>query len=183
MGATPPPEDDDLARQDREFLAAMEGQVAPAGNAGFALEAAAAAEATRDREEFLRHLADHPPGPSAPHTPPSPASVRGLTAGDLRRLSAGPAWLPDGQIDLHGRTRVAAVEALERFVRWAERDGLAHILVVVGQGHHSPGGETVVADAVRRWLDGRGLPYIAAPGRLGGNGALLAALSQPGQGC
>lgn len=179
MGATPPPDDESLAQQDREFLAAMEGQVAPANTAVPTLEAAAAAETALDREEFLRHLAGHPPpGPVEP-TPRGGAAGRPLAVDDLRRLSADPTWSPEGQIDLHGRTRIAAVEALERFVAWAEREGLAHILAVIGQGHHSPAGEAVVADAVRRWLDGRDLVYTAAPSRLGGSGALLVALSQP----
>jgi len=179
MGAVPPPEDEDLTQQDREFLAAMEGQVAPANTGVSDLEAAAAGQADLDREEFLRYLAGHPPPRPAPAIPRRGAPARPLAAGDLRRLSADPAWSPEGQIDLHGRTRIAAVEVLERFVTWAEGEGLAHILVVVGQGHHSPAGEAVVADAVRRWLDGRDLVYTAAPSRFGGGGALLVALSQP----
>jgi len=156
----------------------MKGQVVPAAPGVPALEAAAKVQEDLDREEFLRHLADHPPA-GAVSRPPRASAGRPPAAGDLRRVSADPTWSPDGQIDLHGRTRLAAVAALERFVRWAEAEGLAHILVVVGQGHHSPAGETVVADAVRRWLDGRGLAYTPAPSRLGGGGALLVALSQP----
>jgi DNA-nicking Smr family endonuclease len=178
MGATPPPEDEDLARQDREFLAAMAGEVAPAATAVPAVEAAAAAQAAVDRAEFFRYLADHRPARPEPR-PPRVSAGPPLAAGDFRRLSADPTWSPDGQIDLHGRTRLAAVEALERFVRWAEGEGFGHILVVVGQGHHSPAGETVLGDAVRRWLDDRGLAYTAAPSRLGGGGALLVVLSQP----
>lgn len=175
----PPPDDENLAQQDREFLAAMEGQVAPATTGVPALEAAAVTQAALDREEFLRYLAGHPPPGPAPRASREAAPERSLAAGDLRRLSADPTWSPEGQIDLHGRRRMAAVEALERFVAWAEGEGLAHILVVVGQGHHSPAGEAVVADAVRRWLDGRDLVYTPAPSRLGGGGALLVALSQP----
>ena len=183
MAATPPSDDNDLERQDQEFLAAMEGAVVPATEGVPALEAAAAAEAEVGREEFLRYLAEHPPRPPAPRAPRDPAPARRSAIGGLRRLSTDPTWSPDGQIDLHGRTRIAAADALERFVRWAEGQGLAHLLVVVGQGHHSPGGEGVVADAVRHWLDGRGLVHVAAPRRLGGGGALLVALSQPGKHC
>jgi len=179
MAAMPPPDDEDLVQQDREFLAAMDGEVAPAATGVPTLEAAAATQTALDREEFLRYLAGHPPSRPVPRTPRGDAPERPRADGDLRRLSSDPTWFPEGQIDLHGRTRTAAVEALERFVGWAEREGLAHILVVVGQGHHSPAGEAVVAAAVRHWLEGQGVVYTAAPSRLGGGGALLVALSQP----
>ncbi|MGD2063120.1 MAG: Smr/MutS family protein [Nitrospirota bacterium] len=177
MSDVPTP-DDDLARQDREFLAAMAGGGLSAESTS-RLEGAAAEEAERDREEFLAYLAAHAP-PTTDGATPGPRGVRRRTGSlhELRRRALDAAWMPDAQIDLHGRTRDAARAALERFTAWSLDEGLANVLVVVGQGHHSPGGDAVVARVVREWLNERGLESLAAPPRLGGGGALLVSLSQ-----
>jgi len=178
MGDTPPA-DDDLAAQDREFRAAMAERDVSAAGTTSRLDRAAAEEAERDRAEFLAHLAAHPPLRNATATsgerraPRRTASLR-----ELRRLVARPHWVPDAQLDLHGRTRAGVRAALERFLAWSLDEGLTSVLVVVGQGHHSPVGEAVVARVVRQWLEERGLKSLPAPPRLGGSGALLVSLSQ-----
>jgi DNA-nicking Smr family endonuclease len=174
MNAFSAPEDD-LARQDREFLAAMAGGDSLAADAS--IERAAAEQAERDRSEFLAYLAAHPPTKRGTATPQPRRRTASL--GLLWRRAADPEWLPDAQLDLHGRTRTAAKPALERFITWSLAEALTDVLIVVGQGHHSPAGEAVVGSSVREWLDERGLPWLSAPPRLGGRGALLVSLSPP----
>jgi DNA-nicking Smr family endonuclease len=178
MDRTPTP-DDDLADQDREFRAAMTGRdLFAAAGAARGLDPAAADQAERDREEFLAYLAAHPPVTAGAATSGARrAPRRAPSLRELRRQIAAPTWLPDAQIDLHGRTRDGARGALERFIAWSLDEGLATILVVVGQGHHSPGGEGVVERVVRQWLAERGLATLPAPPRLGGGGALLVSLT------
>jgi DNA-nicking Smr family endonuclease len=180
MDGAPTP-DDDLAEQDRMFRAAMTGRD-PFSTDGAASgpDPAATDQVERDREEFLAHLAAHPPvtaGAGRSGERQAPRRTPSLRA--LRRRIADPNWSPDAQLDLHGRTRDGAQAALERFIAWSSDEGLATVLVVVGQGHHSPGGEGLVADVVRQWLTERGLKFLPAPARLGGGGALLVSLSHP----
>ena len=55
-------------------------------------------------------------------------------------------------VDLHGYTRDDAKTALTDFIASARRDGERCVLVVTGRGKSSPGGISVIREALPRWL-------------------------------
>ncbi len=76
-----------------------------------------------------------------------------------RRLDAMKA---DAQIDLHGLTREEARQRLDAFVSECVRRRLRKILIIHGKGIHTPGGDSVLGEFVRR--------YIEQDSRLGASG-------------
>ena len=55
-------------------------------------------------------------------------------------------------VDLHGFTRDDAKTALTDFIAAARRDGERCVLVITGRGKSSPGGISVLREALPRWL-------------------------------
>ncbi len=55
-------------------------------------------------------------------------------------------------LDLHGRSRDAAHTAVVRFVAEARRAGERCVLIITGRGKSSPGGLSVLREALPRWL-------------------------------
>ena len=55
-------------------------------------------------------------------------------------------------LDLHGRSRDAAHAAVVRFVAEARRAGERCVLIITGRGKSSPGGLSVLREALPRWL-------------------------------
>lgn len=106
---------------------------------------------------------------------PEDDEVRPLPGNRLRQLKRGIIRL-DRQLDLHGLTREEALEALPRFLGSARQAGEKGVLVITGQGLHSPEGP-VLQQAVAGWLRDQGralvLEYAPAPQELGGSGALV----------
>jgi len=97
-------------------------------------------------DEMLRHLEDHPPPRRRPEQPAPPPPAR-------------PASAPQPQTPPHLNLRRMrldpALDQLARFVTQHQRRGTPEVLVVVGKGHGSSGGEPVIAPAARAWLDRR----------------------------
>jgi DNA-nicking Smr family endonuclease len=95
------------------------------------------------------------------------------------------AWLgrcePTAQLDLHGKDARAARSALRAFVRSRSRGGHRVVLVVTGKGRRSR--QAVLREQAPEWLTELGelvRAFTTAPGSLGGAGALLVLLAQPG---
>jgi DNA-nicking Smr family endonuclease len=101
----------------------------------------------------------------------------GIGGDVLARLRRGH-WSIQRQLDLHGRTRDAAREALADFLRRAARDGLRCVRVIHGKGHGSPGREPVLKAKVRAWLVQREevLAFVQARASDGGHGAVVVLL-------
>ncbi len=95
----------------------------------------------------------------------------------LSRLRRGR-WSVQRHLDLHGMTREVAREALSRFIRQAERDGLRCVRIVHGKGNGSPGRAPVLKAKVRAWLvqTEAVIAFAQAPAADGGHGALLVLL-------
>jgi DNA-nicking Smr family endonuclease len=93
---------------------------------------------------------------------------------DLRRSR----WALQGEIDLHGLTRIEARQALSAYLARARRQGLRCIRVIHGKGLRSPGGFSVLRHLSRRWLAQRDeiLAFCEAPPARGGSGALIVLL-------
>lgn len=84
-------------------------------------------------------------------------------------------------IDLHGFIREDAKDALIGFIAEARRDGERCVLVVTGRGRSSPGGISVIREALPRWLSrfplrAHVLAYCTARSVDGGPGAFYVLL-------
>ncbi len=91
----------------------------------------------------------------------------------------------DEQLDLHGLSGGDAAGRLDRAVPAAARAGTRTLLVITGKGHRSPGGVSVLRPKVEGWIRTRGRrrgvsAYAEAPRALGGRGAWVLFLRDPG---
>ena len=76
--------------------------------------------------------------------------ARGRT---VRGRSAGTVPAVDDEIHLRGQTVAEALALLERFLRDSARKGHDRVKVIHGKGTRSPGGRSVVREAVRAHLE------------------------------
>ncbi len=88
-------------------------------------------------------------------------------------------------VDLHGYTRDDAKVALTDFIAAARRDGERCVLVITGRGKSSPGGISVLREALPRWLGrfplrSHVLAYCTARSVDGGPGAFYVLLRRLG---
>jgi DNA-nicking Smr family endonuclease len=89
-------------------------------------------------------------------------------------------------LDLHGMTRQAAHTEVARFISQSRcRDGATCVLVVTGRGKSSPGGTSVLRDALPRWLSrapirAHVLAFCTARAVDGGPGAFYVLLRRQG---
>ena len=101
---------------------------------------------------------------------------RVLSGNRLKQVQRGIISL-ERQLDLHGLTRDDALQALEQFVRSAQRLGTKAVLIITGKGKHSSQGP-VLQQAVAAWLRGGGghtlvSEFYPAPHEFGGDGAFV----------
>ena len=54
----------------------------------------------------------------------------------------------DEQIDLHGKTREEAIMIVQNFIKTCHAQGLRHVLIIAGKGHHSGNRGPVLKTAV-----------------------------------
>lgn len=94
-----------------------------------------------------------------------------------RRMGA-----PEATLDLHGVTAAEVVRKVEWFLENAIFHGCRFVRIVTGKGAHSTSG-SVLRPLVETYLAGPGqrfvLVWVQAPGKQGGEGALLAELHAP----
>lgn len=89
-------------------------------------------------------------------------------------------------IDLHGMTRQTAHTEVGRFISQSRcRDGASCVLVVTGRGKSSPGGQSVLREALPRWLTrapirAHVLAFCTARAVDGGPGAFYVLLRRQG---
>ena len=103
---------------------------------------------------------------------------RPSTHGSILDTLEDPELRVQDECDLHGLTKSEAERVVSRFVRRMQREGKRWVLVVVGKGNHSPGGEATLRAHVVEALSERApsrfiLAFRTAPRRLGGTGALV----------
>jgi DNA-nicking Smr family endonuclease len=103
----------------------------------------------------------------------------------LRRLKTGELRV-EARLDLHGRARERALDALEHFVETAREQGRRCVLVIHGRGAHSADDAPVLKPLVWRWLSGSSLStravmaFASARPAQGGDGATLVLLRKAG---
>lgn len=118
--------------------------------------------------------------------PDHPEYIEGWVGG------AGKRFLPklrdgvysiQGQIDLHGLSRVEAEEAVEDYIRRMSRFHSCCVKIIHGRGINSPADKATLKDALQRLLATRRMSryvvaYASAPSRDGGVGAVYVLLSR-----
>lgn len=111
---------------------------------------------------------------------PDDGELQPLAGNRLRQVKRGIVSVSH-QLDLHGLTREAALEALPLFLSSAQKKGQKAVLVITGKGNHSPE-EPVLHQAVASWLRDAGrmtvLEFAPAPREMGGSGAYVVFLRQ-----
>jgi len=130
---------------------------------------------------MLRHLDEHPLPPTPPPAakPEDPAPRAGARGRGTPPEAASDPVERRPRLMLRKLPLELALDRLERFVQLWRHQGVAEVIVVVGKGHGSPGGEPVLAPAVREWLDRHPQQigsHEEAPAREGGSGAILVRL-------
>lgn len=118
--------------------------------------------------------------------PDHPEYIEGWVGG------AGKRFLPklrdgvysiQGQIDLHGLSRLEAEEAVEDYLRRMSRFHSCCVKIIHGRGINSPADKATLKDALQRLLSTRRMSryvvaYASAPSRDGGVGAVYVLLSR-----
>ncbi len=106
----------------------------------------------------------------------------GFVEGARRKLAASARaslrGTPRATLDLHGLRVAVAERRLAAFLAEESAAGTSLVLVIVGQGRHSPGGAGVLRGAIAEWLTATPaaahvLAFRTAPPALGGNGGVL----------
>lgn len=105
--------------------------------------------------------------------PEEPATAS--AARRMRQLRRGKILI-EGEVDLHGLTRVEALEKFRFFLVDAKYQGWQTVRVITGQGLHSSDAPVVrdaIEDLLRREAPAEILEWERAPQRHGGQGALI----------
>jgi DNA-nicking Smr family endonuclease len=106
--------------------------------------------------------------------------VRGTDPKVVQKLKAGSYSL-EAHLDLHGMNSEQAYDSLLFFLRETYLQGKRTVLLVTGRGTGSPGGQSVLKQAVQGWLTREPLrrvvlAFVTALPRDGGTGALYVLL-------
>ena len=80
---------------------------------------------------------------------------------------------PDGELDLHGFTRLDALAELEIFLRKAEFLHWSKVKIITGRGLNSPEGRGILKESVIDWLVKNRYRYNIASGKEGGPGSVI----------
>jgi DNA-nicking Smr family endonuclease len=101
----------------------------------------------------------------------------GVNVEVVRKLRRG-AWIVQAQLDLHGKRREEAREALAEFLRESVKRGLRCLRVIHGKGLGSIGKTPVLKGKVRGWLVQKNevIAFCEARAHDGGAGAVLVLL-------
>jgi DNA-nicking Smr family endonuclease len=103
-----------------------------------------------------------------------------LGSSALHRFRAAPS----ATLDLHGATALRARQMLSAFLAAERARGRGVVLVIVGKGRHSPGGQGVLRNEVADFLTSGAsaehvLAFETAPLKWGGSGGVLVLLAAP----
>ena len=96
-----------------------------------------------------------------------------------RKLYRGE-WTVQDHIDLHGLFVDEARDAVAAFIRTAMIRGHRCLRIVHGKGYNSEGGQSVLKEMVRRWLQQKSevMAFVQAPPHDGDSGAVIVLLEQ-----
>ena len=177
-----------VARQFRPLIAG--GEQSDTETDAVATASPTVAPQTRPAQRALK------PSPAAKPKVAAPA-IGEFESRRARRLAAGK--LPiEARLDLHGMRQDEAHDALLRFLRRAQSEGLQHVKVITGKGQPGDNDEMrpfdlndfnrrgVLRDAVPRWLAGSSaralvVSFTQASRGHGGSGALYIQIRKAGK--
>ena len=96
-----------------------------------------------------------------------------------RKLYRGE-WTVQDHIDLHGLFVDEARDAVSALIRTAMIRGHRCLRIVHGKGNNSEGGQSVLKEMVRRWLQQKSevMAFVQAPPHDGDSGAVIVLLEQ-----
>ncbi|MES2355150.1 MAG: Smr/MutS family protein [Pseudomonadota bacterium] len=131
-----------------------------------------------EKQALVDSLSDHDPWADGFETGEELCFLRsGLPQNVLKKLRRGH-WVIQGELDLHGLTRVEARVALAAFLSNALHTGYRCIRIIHGKGLGSMHGEPILKHKVRIWLAQREeiLAFCQARPTDGGSGAAIVLL-------
>lgn len=152
-------------------------------------EAAAATGVVAWERAPRRVPAARPRPATAPRHPPVELNVEQLEdwvqgyRSDLgARVLSRLRGMPQATLDLHGANTKSAERRLSVFLAAERARGATLVLVIVGRGRHSPGGEGILRREIGAWLSAgpttaHVLAFRTAPPELGGSGGVLVLLA------
>ena len=96
-----------------------------------------------------------------------------------RKLYRGE-WTVQDHIDLHGLFVDEARDTVAAFIRTAMIRGHRCLRIVHGKGYNSEGGQSVLKEMARRWLQQKSevMAFVQAPPHDGDSGAVIVLLEQ-----
>ncbi len=139
-------------------------------------------EDTQDaHREILEHLEQNPPPkPTTKKSAASPSKGQKSKAKPKREAEpSAPRSTAMPTLMLRQLRLQVAEDRLLHFLRVQQRAGTTEVLVIVGRGRHSPGGEPVLGPAIRDLCNQRKSlveSWSEAPANLGGAGAIVVQL-------
>jgi len=101
----------------------------------------------------------------------------GIQIGVLKKLKRGH-YTPVATLDLHGKTRTEAREALQQFLMASSHAHHRYVRIIHGKGSSSDTPHAILKTGVNHWLKQHPLilAFCSAPRRDGGTGAIYALL-------
>ena len=78
----------------------------------------------------------------------------------------------DAELDLHGYTRLEAEALLIDFLVLAKEKNYRRIRIIIGKGHHSANGQSILGEFIRTYLHHKLIKFSEAKINEGGSGAL-----------
>ncbi len=136
----------------------------------------------KDNQQVLMDMLSDPVDPADMETGEELLFVRnGIPQRTLKKLRRGEFSI-EAELDLHGRTKVEAREAIVEFLYFCHHHGLRCVRIIHGKGHGSQGKRPILKQYVNHWLRQRDdiLAFSSARQVDGGTGAIYVLLRRKG---
>ncbi len=136
----------------------------------------------KDNQQVLADMLSDPVDPADMETGEELLFVRnGIQQRTLKKLRRGEFSI-EAELDLHGRTKLEAREAIVEFLYFCHSHSLRCVRIIHGKGHGSLGKRPILKQYVNHWLRQRDdiLAFCSARQVDGGTGAIYVLLRKKG---
>ncbi len=136
----------------------------------------------KDNQQVLTDMLSDPVDPADMETGEELLFVRsGIQQRTLKKLRRGEFSI-EAELDLHGRTKLEAREAIVEFLHFCHSHNLRCVRIIHGKGHGSLGKRPILKQYVNHWLRQRDdiLAFCSARQVDGGTGAIYVLLRRKG---
>jgi len=136
----------------------------------------------KDNQQVLADMLSDPADPADMETGEELLFVRnGIQQRTLKKLRRGEFSI-EAELDLHGRTKLEAREAIIEFLYFCHSHSLRCVRIIHGKGHGSLGKRPILKQYVNHWLRQRDdiLAFCSARQVDGGTGAIYVLLRRKG---